>query len=102
MTPPLMQELVGWLREESGIHPVLVAGIAQSQLVHIYPFVDGNGRTSGLLSALYLYRTGYDFKRLFMISEFYDRDRSRRRISKITPERAFRIGEITKQFSAAY
>jgi Fic family protein len=28
-----------------------------------------------LLSTLCLYRTGYDFKRLFAISEYYDRDR---------------------------
>jgi len=47
----------------------------QFQLVHIHPFLDGNGRTSRLLSTLYLYRAGYDFKRLFTISEFYDRDR---------------------------
>ncbi len=32
---PLMRELVEWLRAETGIHPVLVAGIAQFQLVHI-------------------------------------------------------------------
>jgi Fic family protein len=73
--PPLMRELVEWLRGESAIHPVLVAGTAQFQLVHIHPFVDGNGRTSRLLSTLCLYRTGYDFKRLFTLSEFYDRDR---------------------------
>ena len=73
---PLMRELVEWLRAESGVHPVLVAGIAQFQLVHIHPFVDGNGRTSRLLSTLCLYRAGYDFKRLFTLSEFYDRDRS--------------------------
>jgi Fic family protein len=29
-----------------------------------------------LLSTLCLYRAGYDFKRLFAISEYYDRDRS--------------------------
>jgi Fic family protein len=58
------------------VHPVLVAGIAQFQLVHIHPFVDGNGRGSRLLSTLCLYRTGYDFKRLFTLSEYYDRDRS--------------------------
>ena len=74
--PPLMQDLVGWLREESVIHPVLMAGIAQFHLVHIHPFVDGNGRTSRLLSTLVLYRAGYDFKRLFTISEYYDRDRT--------------------------
>ncbi|MEM7048401.1 MAG: Fic family protein [Acidobacteriota bacterium] len=73
---PAMGDLVTWLREEDAIHPVLVAGIAQFQLVHIHPFVDGNGRTSRLLSTLCLYRAGYDFKRLFTISEFYDRDRT--------------------------
>ena len=74
--PPLMQQLVAWLRDETAVHPVLVAGIAQFQLVHIHPFLDGNGRTSRLLSTLCLYRAGYDFKRLFTISEYYDRDRS--------------------------
>jgi Fic family protein len=71
-----MEKLVAWLRAESDIHPVLVSGIAQYQLVHIHPFLDGNGRTSRLLSTLCLYRAGYDFKRLFTLSEYYDRDRS--------------------------
>ena len=73
--PELMNQLVQWLNQESEIHPVLIAALVQFQLVHIHPFVDGNGRTSRLLSTLCLYRTGYDFKRLFTISEFYDRDR---------------------------
>ena len=73
--PGLMQDLVAWLQAETDIHPVLIAGIAQFELVHIHPFVDGNGRTSRLLSTLCLYRDGYDFKRLFTISEYYDRDR---------------------------
>lgn len=73
--PDLMRDLVKWLNAPGNIHPVLVSGIAQFQLVHIHPFVDGNGRTSRLLSTLCLYRTGYDFKHLFSISEFYDRDR---------------------------
>ena len=73
--PSLMRELVAWLNRPSDIHPVIVSGIAQFQLVHIHPFLDGNGRTSRLLSTLCLYRAGYDFKRLFSISEYYDRDR---------------------------
>lgn len=73
--PGLMQDLVAWLQAGTDIHPVLIAGIAQFELVHIHPFVDGNGRTSRLLSTLCLYRDGYDFKRLFTISEYYDRDR---------------------------
>jgi Fic family protein len=72
---PMMAELAAWLNTASDAHPVLTSGVAQFQLVHIYPFVDGNGRTSRLLSTLCPYRAGYDFKRLFSISEFYDRDR---------------------------
>src|SRR5438309_8016167 len=71
----MMTDFVAWLQWETQINPVIVAGIAQFQLVHIHPFVDGNGRTARLLSTLCLYRTGYDFKKLFTISEFYDRDR---------------------------
>ena len=74
--PALMLDLVRWLNDPGQVHPVLASGIAQFQLVHIHPFVDGNGRTSRLLSTLYLYRAGYDFKRLFTISEYYDRDRT--------------------------
>ena len=81
-TPPpayqvsiMMGELVAWLDREKDIHPVLVSGMAQFQLVHIHPFLDGNGRTSRILSTLWLYRTGYDFKRLFTLSQFYDRNR---------------------------
>jgi len=74
--PPLMAELVAWLNTVTDVHPVLVSGVAQFQLVHIHPFVDGNGRTSRLLSTLCLYRAGYDFKRLFSISEYYDRNRA--------------------------
>ena len=74
--PPLMAEFVFWLNAEQEVHPILVAGVAQYQLVHIHPFLDGNGRTARLLSMLCLYRKGYDFKRLFTLSEYYDRDRS--------------------------
>ena len=73
--PALMADLTGWLAQTGDIHPVIVSGIAQFHFVHIHPFIDGNGRTSRLLSTLCLYRAGYDFKRLFSISEYYDRDR---------------------------
>ena len=73
--PIMMAELVKYLNSEAETHLALVSGIAQFQLVHIHPFLDGNGRTSRLLSTLCLYRAGYDFKRLFTISEYYDRDR---------------------------
>ena len=74
--PALMRELVEWLNAPGDVHPVLASGAGQFQLVHIHPFLDGNGRASRLLSTLCLYRAGYDFKRLFTISEYYDRDRA--------------------------
>ena len=73
--PQMMRDLVDWINQEVTVHPVLIAGIAQFQFVHIHPFLDGNGRTARLLSTLCLYRKGYDFKKLFTISEYYDRNR---------------------------
>ncbi|MDA3864830.1 MAG: Fic family protein [Deltaproteobacteria bacterium] len=73
--PDMMSQLVKWLNYEENIHPLLISGIAQFWLVHIHPFLDGNGRTSRLLSTAVLYGSGYDFKRLFSLSEYYDRNR---------------------------
>ena len=73
--PHLMREFTEWINKAEDMSPILVAGIAQFQFVHIHPFIDGNGRTARLLSTLILYKTGYDFKRLFTISEYYDKDR---------------------------
>ena len=64
-----------WINQDSEIHPVLKSGIIQFQFVHIHLFVDGNGRTSRLLCAFYFYKSGYDFKRFFSISEYCDKDR---------------------------
>ena len=74
--PPLMAGFVSWLNHEQEVHLIQVAGIAPFQMVHIHPFLDGNGRTARLLSMLCMYRSGYDFKQLFTLSEYYDRDRS--------------------------
>jgi Fic family protein len=74
--PHLMREFVNWLGKEQDTNAILIAGIAQFQLVHIHPFLDGNGRTARLVSTLCLYRSGYDFKRLFTISQYYDHDRA--------------------------
>ena len=73
--PRLMREFTEWINLTEDFSPILTAGIAQFQFVHIHPFLDGNGRTARLLSTLILYKTGYDFKRLFTISEYYDNNR---------------------------
>lgn len=73
--PELMKEFIEWLNNSGNLSPIIIAGVAQFQSVHIHPFLDGNGRTARLLSTLILYKTGYDFKRLFSLSEYYDKDR---------------------------
>ena len=73
--PALMREFTEWLNKVRDLSPIILAGIAQFQFVHIHPFLDGNGRTARILSTLILYKTSYDFKRLFTISEYYDKNR---------------------------
>ena len=73
--PDDTRELLNYGNAFEFVSECLDSGIAQFQLVHIHPFLDGNGRASRLLSTLCLYKAGYDFKRLFTISEYYDRDR---------------------------
>jgi Fic family protein len=74
--PKLMKEFVVWLNSGTEVSPVLVAGISQYNFVDIHPFLDGNGRTARVLCTLILYQNGYDFKRLFSLSEYYDKNRS--------------------------
>jgi Fic family protein len=59
--PSLMQELVTWvnLPEAADLHPVKRAALAHFRLVHIHPFIDGNGRTARLLMNLILIQEGY-------------------------------------------
>ncbi len=56
-------------------HPVLVAGILQHRLVWIHPFVDGNGRTARMLTTALLYQRGYDYKYLFDLASYYNKNR---------------------------
>ena len=50
-----------WLKSESvsKLHPIELAGLAHYWLVHIHPFVDGNGRTARLLMNLILMQSGF-------------------------------------------
>jgi Fic family protein len=63
--------------DDPWVHPVIAAGIAQHRLVWIHPFMDGNGRTARMFTTMLLYQRGYDFKYLFDLSTYYNRDRDR-------------------------
>ncbi|XP_071955756.1 protein adenylyltransferase FICD-like [Antedon mediterranea] len=57
----LMQEFIDWLNSNDALdlHPIELAALAHYKLVHIHPFVDGNGRTSRLLMNVILMQAGY-------------------------------------------
>lgn len=59
------------------VHPVVQAGIAHHRLAWIHPFLDGNGRTARMLTAMLLFQRGYDFKYLFDLSTYYESDRTK-------------------------
>lgn len=74
----LIKELVQWYKkatEKEDLHPVLKAGILHLQFVSIHPFSDGNGRMARLLTQFSLYRDGWDFRKIIVLEEFYNKDR---------------------------
>ena len=75
--PKLMADLARWMQEseKQDVHPVIMAGIVHQEIAAIHPFVDGNGRTARALATLILYQRGYDFRRLFALEDYYNKDR---------------------------
>ncbi len=75
--PELCKNLIRWVAEseKKEINPIIVAGIVHQEIAAIHPFSDGNGRTARALATLILYRLGYDFRRLFALEDYYNRDR---------------------------
>lgn len=75
--PHLINELLKWLvvAERENIHPIIRAAIFHVHFVTIHPFTDGNGRISRLLSALILYKAGWDFRKILVLEDYYNRDR---------------------------
>lgn len=73
----LINELLVWLKHagKESLHPVLKAGIFHSQFVHIHAFADGNGRITRLLTQYLLYREGWDFRKIIVLEDYYNRDR---------------------------
>lgn len=73
----LISELFDWLvmSKKDVIHPIIRAGILHLQFVSIHPFTDGNGRVARLLTQLQLYRDGWDFRKILVLEDYYNRDR---------------------------
>ncbi|MDP3995870.1 MAG: Fic family protein [bacterium] len=75
--PELCRNLLNWIvcSEKKEINPIIVAGVAHQEIAAIHPFSDGNGRTARALATLILYKRDYDFRRLFALEDYYNRDR---------------------------
>ncbi len=64
-----------WLEKNKDTHPIVRAGLFHYQFETIHPFTDGNGRTGRLLTLLHLYQSGWDFKKILVLEDYYNRNR---------------------------
>ncbi len=73
----LINELLKWLAQtkKEFLHPVIKAALFHYQFVKIHPFTDGNGRMARLLVNLILYRENWDFRKVIVLEDYYNRDR---------------------------
>ncbi len=73
----LIGDLLNWLKQskKDGTHPIIRAAVLHLQFVTIHPFTDGNGRVARLLTQLQLYRDGWDFRKILVLEDYYNRDR---------------------------
>ncbi len=71
----VLTELMNWMDHDKDTSPLLKIGIFHHQYVYIHPFVDGNGRTCRLLTALIFLKYHYQINKYFVLDDYYDLDR---------------------------
>lgn len=70
---PLMTDLVNFVNTKEGdIDPLIIAGIFHRQAVIIHPFMDGNGRTTRLITKTLLAKLGINTFPLFSFENYYN------------------------------
>ena len=74
----LCDMLFAYVRENlDEIDPVLLAGLFHKQMVIIHPFMDGNGRSTRLMTSAILGIAGLDFWSTFSFEAYYNRNVTR-------------------------
>lgn len=69
----LMTELVDFVNQNShNIDPLIIAGLFHKQAVIIHPFIDGNGRTTRLITKTLLAKLGINTFPLFSFENYYN------------------------------
>ena len=75
---PLMEDLVEFANSNrQNIDPLILAGIFHKQMVIIHPFMDGNGRTTRLVTKVLLAALGLNTFNLFSFENYYNKNVTR-------------------------
>ena len=70
---PLIEDLVEFTnKNRENIDPLILAGIFHKQMVIIHPFMDGNGRTTRLVTKALLAALGLNTFNLFSFENYYN------------------------------
>ena len=71
--PSLMTDLIHFAHENRNtVDSLILAGIFHKQMVVIHPFMDGNGRTTRLVTKVLLAEMGLDTFNLFSFEQYYN------------------------------
>lgn len=71
--PFLINDLIGFVEtSKSKIDPLILAGLFHKRMVIIHPFMDGNGRTTRLLTKILLADMGLNTFNLFSFENYYN------------------------------
>lgn len=74
----LLEALLNFININIGeIDPIILAGIFHRQHVIIHPFMDGNGRTTRLITTAILGQAGLDLFEIFSFEDYYNRNITR-------------------------
>ena len=72
---PLMENLITYvIANKDIVDPLILAGIFHKQMVIIHPFVDGNGRTTRLITKALLAQMGLNTFNLFSFENYYNQN----------------------------
>jgi Fic family protein len=76
--PGLVEDTFDFVTVRAGeIDPIILAGLFHRQCVIIHPFMDGNGRTTRLLTTATLGQGGLEIFEIFAFENYYNRDVTR-------------------------
>lgn len=74
----LTKDLMSFINDHVGkIDPVILAGLFHRQCVIVHPFMDGNGRTTRLLTTAILGNAGLDLFEIFSFENYYNQNITR-------------------------